>query len=193
MSPTFELKSEHRSMSIILDALEKAALEMQQRKNLDFLRLSQIVEFLWIYNDGCHHEKEEQFLFPAMLECGSQWTADTICSLSEEHASLREHLRGIENKLREYQQGQRYIQVGQTSFILEYIKLQKKHIEIENTLLFPLSEKILSPFRQESMLLSFKNLEGNKVDHVKHLEFFILLSNLYTESSAVEPTISFFY
>ena len=193
MSPSYELKCEHRTMAIILNALKKTASDLRRNRNIDFQRFSQITEFLMTYNDGCHHEKEEQFLFPALLEHGKSLTAGTIHQLTLQHRTFRDYLKEIDHRINESSQGRGITHDSLSAFILEYIAMQEKHIEIENSVLLPISDKILSLKQQETITLNFKFVQGQNVGHIKLEKFYILLTNLYTESLPVEPSGSYSY
>ena len=184
MNPSFDLKSEHDTMSIILAALKKTVSDIYENNYFDLFRVSQIIEFIRTYNDKCHHEKEEKILFPAILESGIPNSADTIHFLINEHEIARECIVDIETNLRDYLAGNTYALENLSSSINKYIFLEEKHIKTENNVLLPMADIVLNTKKQESISLEFRYIQDQKVGHNKHLEYYILLSKLHSEANA---------
>jgi hemerythrin-like domain-containing protein len=157
------------------------AWDIYKNKYVDLFRIGQIIEFLSTYLDHCHLEKEEKILFPAILECGIPWTIESINHLSSEHITLREKLREIDNRLTDYLSGRTLTLEKMASSLMNYISLAEKHISFENNVLFPFAEKVLSKKQQEAIYSEFKIIRDCKIGHNKHLEYYILLSKLYSE------------
>ena len=59
-----------------------------------------------------------------------------------------------------------------------YVNLLRSHIEKEDTILFPMSDKILSSTVQKELSDDFEKLEKNVIGEGKHEEFHILLEKL---------------
>jgi hemerythrin-like domain-containing protein len=60
--------------------------------------------------------------------------------------------------------------------------LEENHIKTENEVLLPLAVKYFDKQKQDSVTMKFKTVQTLEVSHLKHLEFYILLSKLYTEN-----------
>ena len=182
MNPVFDLKAEHDAMAIILMAMKKRAVDMRHNRQVDLFRIGQIIDFLRTYNDNCHHRKEENYLFPAILEYDIPWTEDTIYHLVNEHQTAHCYLNEIEEKLHNYLSGLAH-NFDELSFsMLQYIMLEENHIKTENEVLLPLAGKYFDKQKQDSVTIKFKTVQNSEVSHLKHLEFYILLSKLYTEN-----------
>jgi hemerythrin-like domain-containing protein len=182
MNPTFDLKREHDAMAIVLSAMKKLANDIRENNYVDLFRISQIIEFLRTYNDQSHHEKEETILFPAILECNIPWTIDTINILTNEHLIARHYLNEIDHNLHEHLEGHSQALESLASSMLNYITLEDNHIKIENNILLPLADRVFNKKKQETICLDFKHIQDHKVGHNKHLEYYILLTKLYSEN-----------
>lgn len=182
MNPIFDLKAEHDAMAIILFAMKKCAVEMRHNRQVDLFRIGQIIDFLRTYNDNCHHQKEEKYLFPAILEYDIPWTEDTIYHLVKEHQVAHGYLNDIEEKMHDFLSGrtQNFDELAHS--MLQYIMLEENHIKTENEVLLPLAEKYFDKQKKDSVTLKFKNIQNLQVGHLKHLEFYLLLSKLYAEN-----------
>jgi hemerythrin-like domain-containing protein len=188
MNPTIDLKGEHDAMAIILAAMKKRAVDIRKGNYVDLFRIGQIIEFLRTYNDHCHHEKEERILFPALLECDIPWTSDTIKHLVNEHYSARICLNEIEDELRNYLACHSRTLDCLSSSMIKYVELEENHIKIENEVMLPLSQKVLSIKTQETISLNFRKIQNHHILHSKNLEYYILLTKLYSETKVVYAT-----
>ncbi len=180
MNPIFDLRGEHEAMTIIISAMKKIASDIQINNSVDLFRIGQIIEFLRTFNHNCHHEKEEKILFPAILECNIPWTVDTIGHLVKEHSLLHKHLDEIEMHMHEYLAGQTLSLINIASDLTKYISLAENHINVENNILLPLAEKVLDKKKQEMIFIDFRLIQNTQVGHCKHLEYYILLTKLYS-------------
>jgi len=185
MNPTFDLKGEHDAMAIILAAMKKRANDIRKNNNVDLFRIGQIIDFLRTYNDHCHHEKEEKILFPALRECEINWTSDTINHLVNEHRLAHTFLNEIEDKLREYLVGHTHTLDSLSSSMIKYVVLEENHVKIENEVILPLSQKVLSSKTQETISFNFRKIQGHCIGHFKNLEYYILLTKFYSESKVI--------
>ena len=57
----------------VLRLLEQSARLLQLHESLPDGLQAWSVDFLRRFADGCHHDKEEQVLFPMLQECGIGW------------------------------------------------------------------------------------------------------------------------
>jgi len=69
-----------------------------------------------------------------------------------------------------------------STIMIHYITLEENHIKTENEILLPLVEKYFDKQKLMSVTMNFKNIQSQYVGHLKHLEFYILLTKLYAEN-----------
>jgi len=190
MNPTIDLKGEHAAFTIILGAMKKLAFDIRNNKVTGLLRIEQIIDFLHIYTDHCHYVKEEKSLFPALLAFDIPWIIKMINQLIKEHMTARGYIDELNDKLRGYLSGQKRSLESMSDCLIKFVTLEEYHIKTEENIVLPLCEKMLS--KQKLMMISsdFKTIQDNEVGHVKCIEYFKLLSNLYSEShSPVETSL----
>jgi hemerythrin-like domain-containing protein len=188
MNLTIDLKGEHDAMAIILAAMKKRATDIRKNNFVDLFRIGQIIDFLRTFNDHCHHEKEEKILFPALLECDIPWTSDSINHLVNEHLLAHTCLNEIEDKLREYIAGHARTLDSLSSSMINYIELEENHIKIENEVMLPLTQKVLNIKTQETISMNFRKIQDHHIGHPKNLEYYLLLTKLYSETKVVYAT-----
>jgi hypothetical protein len=59
-----ELKNDHRVIQQVVAGMSAVAELLDSGKQVDPSVLADLVRFLRVFADQCHHEKEEQHLFP---------------------------------------------------------------------------------------------------------------------------------
>ena len=182
MNPKIDLIGEHDASMIVLSAMKKLASDIRENKHFDLYRIAQIIEFLRTYIDHCHHDKEELILFPNLVETDVPWVVDTIHLLMDEHIIARGYVNAMDTSLREYVNGHTYSIESLASNMVNYITLAENHMKIENQALLPLTDRFFNRTKLESISLDFKHIQEREIDHYKHLEFYILLRKLYTET-----------
>ena len=100
--------------------------------------VEKLIAFFREYSDKYHHHKEEQLLFPEILENPDFIHSDMIEELEEHHDMFRDTLAQVVESLE-------VTDYAKTQELLEkYIRHLSDHIAIENNELFSLVEDLLS-------------------------------------------------
>ena len=63
---TGDLMHEHKAIMKALDIIEQMDQRVRNDKKIDIKDIGEIIEFLKVFADKCHHGKEEVYLFPAL-------------------------------------------------------------------------------------------------------------------------------
>ena len=61
-----ELKNDHRVIQQVVAGMSAVAELLDSGKQVDPSVLADLVQFLRVFADHCHHEREEQYLFPLL-------------------------------------------------------------------------------------------------------------------------------
>lgn len=161
-----------KSILIALSVIEKMCVNVQNNnKQTDYKDIEDIIGFLQVLADKCHHVKEEDFLFPALEKVGIKKENGPIGVMLSQHKQGHELIKQMQesvvNKI-----------INRNAFVdtaSSYVNLLRNHIEKEDTLLFPLSDTKLSASKQKELLKNFENLEKNVIGEGKYEELYILL------------------
>lgn len=102
--PTHLLRHEHRVIEQGLRALDGMCLRLKAGDEIPAEALSKALEFVQNYVDRHHHFREEEYLFPALKQCGFE-EGGALPFLLEEHAHERELLAELEFAIEEYRYG----------------------------------------------------------------------------------------
>jgi hemerythrin-like domain-containing protein len=160
-SPTRQLADEHEYVLLVAGAMEAEADRIQRTGTVDTVRVAQMVEFTRNFTDGDHHTKEEDLLFP-LLEERSPAAGGTISVLLSEHQAARACIRAIDVALRDVSGLDDERAVVARTVIVENLRLYAfllpLHIGKEDTVLFGLTDELLSVQEQELLAKDFARL-----------------------------------
>jgi hemerythrin-like domain-containing protein len=164
------------SVALVLDRLE-AGHEATREE------LHEIVEFLSVFGDQCHHSKEDDYLFPLLVTRGVPARGCPLGALQKEHEKGRALVSQLSDAVDAYTSsgGQRREALIETLRAL--VELYPNHIWKERYLLFPLTEKILSPEDQERLSQEFEKVES-RIGPDVHRRFEGLASKLSREAES---------
>jgi len=139
------LMNEHRTIERVLDALVGFSEDAVRRGATEKEELGRFVTFVREFADACHHGKEEDILFAAMVEAGFPRNGGPIAVMLHEHDQGRA-LVGI-LKARAEQAGpwsdpdrQEIAEVSRG-----YSQMLHAHIHKEDAVLYPMAEQHLAP------------------------------------------------
>ncbi len=160
-SPTRQLADEHEYVRLVVGAMEAEAAYVERTGNIHAGRVAQMVDFTRNFTDGDHHAKEEDLLFP-LLEERSASAGGTISVLLSEHQAARDYIRAIDKALPEAAGSDPERAAEACAVVAENLKLYAYllplHIGKEDTVLFPLTERLLSVREQEMLGEEFARL-----------------------------------
>ena len=178
MKSTNELRDEHRGIEVMLDILNGAAEKIAAGDKADFGHLGDMMEFLTVFADKCHHGKEEDFLFPALEEAGIPNEGGPIGVMLSEHVRGREHIARMKEAVEAMKSGDK----GGAALFVEhargYTGLLRQHIQKEDGVLFVMAEQRLNAAKDEELFREFAKLEEERIGPGKHDEFHAMLDRL---------------
>lgn len=150
-----DLKNEHEGVLLGLEILEKMIGKMDSGANLESSDLADMVNFLKLFADKCHHGKEEGLLFPAMEKYGIPNAGGPIGQMLTEHTRGRAYLAGMTGAIEKAPVNSRLFIENATG----YITLMRDHIAKENTILFPLGDRVIPSDVQSQLIEDFEKHE----------------------------------
>jgi len=139
-----ELKAEHEAVLLTIRILEQITGKLEGGQDIDLNHLDQILEFLQVFVDKCHHGKEEKVLFPAMVEAGIPGEGGPIGAMLHEHKQGRSFVQGLRSGIEEYRAGKDGAIVKIAENARNYGRLLVAHIDKENNVLYVMAERVLS-------------------------------------------------
>lgn len=184
MDPTDILRKEHGIIRKMAGAAETTARSMRRRDALPAQRIAKFHDFFSNFADRCHHAKEEDELFPAMREQGVDSTIIEL--MIKQHEEGRILLSGIERELKSQEQGRRAdeAQVALAVYLDQYASLMDRHIETENSVLWPQASQALSAPQKARLIEAFQRIETKELGEGFHEKYHGLAMDILGSSKA---------
>jgi hemerythrin-like domain-containing protein len=167
-----DLKHEHEAILFTIKVMERMSSLIEGGQLTDPGDPLSLVAFLKEFADKCHHGKEEGILFPALEKAGIAREGGPIGVMLAEHAQGRDRIKGMEAALKA--KGG----IDASAFAREaggYAALLKAHIEKENTVLFPMGERVLDAGSLERIYSEFEEHEEKVIGAGRHQELHAML------------------
>ena len=171
MKATQQLKDEHEGIKIMLNIIEKISLDLKNGKGLDLDHYEKIIDFIKGFADKCHHGKEEDILFPAMVNHGIPGEGGPIAVMLHEHQLGRDFIKSLSTAFEDFKGGNKDAIKSMISNSMGYVDLLRNHIEKENNILFMMADKVLNDSEQSKIFDAFEKLEVEKIGMGKHEEY----------------------
>ncbi|HKL26873.1 MAG TPA: hemerythrin domain-containing protein [Desulfuromonadales bacterium] len=151
---------EHQLILRMIDLVEKNTELVEQGRFSDWQFYLDAVDFIRNYADRFHHAKEEDVLFIELIKNGMPEKQSPIEAMHMEHDQGRAHVRAMEQAAQKALQGD----AQQAAAIIEhargYAALLRGHIEKEDTILYPLAERILPKAVRPRMQQAYTEAEA---------------------------------
>jgi len=177
MKATQQLKDEHEGVKIMLNILEQVCQELEAGESLNKEHFDGILEFLRVFVDKCHHGKEEDLLFPALIAVGVP-KEGPIAVMLHEHELGRRYVKAMSEAYATYLAADKPTRKDIIQNGHGYISLLRDHIERENNVLFVMADSCLSEKRQDELFEGFEKIEEERIGVGKHEQFHGLLEKL---------------
>lgn len=150
-----DLMHEHEGVLFGLTILEKMAAMVKAAKKVETSDIGEMVNFFRLFADKCHHGKEENLMFPAMERAGIPNDGGPIGQMLLEHNEGRKHIAEMAASI----EGGTLKEDKFTQAAESYIGLMRAHINKENTILFPMGDKMIPTDEQKLLLEQFEEFE----------------------------------
>jgi hemerythrin-like domain-containing protein len=129
---------EHQYILRAVDLIGELARRVAEGNDVDERDIESLLQFLRVYGDDHHQEKEESILFPALLKVSHAEEHGCLCQITFEHNQQRSLLEGIEDALRSHK-GQDFVYYAK-----RLDEIVRSHIQTEDEEVFKRMDAILS-------------------------------------------------
>ncbi len=172
-----ELKHDHHVIQQVVAGMSAVAELLDSGQQVDASVLADLVQFLRVFADQCHHEKEEQHLFPLLATKANVSTMHELESLEREHRSAKQLVGQLAKVTAVYVHNPGAVRYRVIDLLQQLVELYPAHIWKEDFLLFPLAQQNLSPAEQRNLEEKFANVEREVGEDV-HAAFEMLAKKL---------------
>mgnify|MGYP000956934531 FL=1 len=171
---TQNLENDHVHILRLIEVMER----ITESADPDAEHLELIVKVIREFADGLHHAKEEQLLFPLMVQKGFSNESGPVAVMLHDHAEGRNFVKGMAENISRYQQGDLSALKAVYENMLGYANLLKNHIGKENNVLFRMADKAFTSAEQESLLLDFSKVESSQENGRSKNDYVTLIDTL---------------
>ncbi len=185
MKPTDILKDEHRSIERMLILLENAASRLHRGEDVHPDVFRNGIRFIREFADGCHHQKEEKLLFPAMVQKGFSQESGPIGVMLHEHDLGRQEVAAMNAALERFAKGDPAGRPALVKHTQSFIGLLRSHIMKEDNILFAMADQHLSTDEAAALLKDFQAEEAKSAACSTKQQLIELLANM--EKDEVAP------
>lgn len=169
MESIVKLLEEHRLIEKGLDVLE-SILSQKIDKN----KLEDMLKFLKVFIDKCHHGKEENFLFPRLEERGLNLRAGPIAVMLSEHEQMRNMIAQIEKEVEKPESDEEKVK----RIAEDYVQALRMHKLKEESVLFKIAEQILDENDDKELSELFEKFEEEEIGKGVHEKFHKMIEEL---------------
>ncbi len=162
------LMHEHEIILKAVDGLDRMSAALRNGRRVEPAALREAVEFMRAFADTCHHAKEEDLLFPAMVAAGLPAEAGPIAVMKSEHAGARACIASLAAAIDAYQGGDPAGAARVVAAIDCIENLYPQHIAKENNILYPIAEARLGAGELDAMARQFDAIEKAQGKEAHH-------------------------
>jgi hemerythrin-like domain-containing protein len=175
------LMEEHRIIERVLSALERATNRLGKGQDVYLRFFTGTTVFIKKFADGCHHQKEEGILFPALIANGLSKESGPVAVMLAEHEEGRHLTQKMRQALERLQSSDEVARNELVQNAQGYIKLLRQHIYKEDNILFPMADKVIPADQQQQILDAFKLFERDETGEDFHEKYLGLAARLEQE------------
>lgn len=156
MMPVGPLMIEHRLIERMISVMQKHIKEVASPTEIDLSIIAQGVDFLRTYADRCHHGKEEDLLFKALVSKPlSDEHKRILRELMEEHTIARAYVKALDAARAQALQGDSSAYREIVEQVEKIAALYPAHIEKEDKYFFVPIMSYFEQIEQDEMLKQF--------------------------------------
>lgn len=181
MKATDILVEEHNVIQRVLAALETATLRLEQGQSLRPEFFLDAAEFVKGFADGCHHKKEEDVLFQAMVSHGLPRREGPIGVMLAEHEQGRSYIRALREAAQKLRAGDESAHRDVVLNARGYVALLREHIDKENGVLFPMADQVIPTSQHDRVAEDFERVEHEETGAGVHEKYLALAERLEAE------------
>ncbi|MBP7392766.1 MAG: ATP-binding cassette domain-containing protein [Zoogloea sp.] len=136
------IKDEHRNLWRLAITLDQVIGEMERDQKAEPAFIGSVLDYFEHFMDGCHHKKEDDYLFRILLQ-RSDKAGPLLDRLQAEHRNGPQNLEALRRQLADTAAGRSSVNELAEALRL-YLNDQKAHIRSEEKDIYPLASEMLT-------------------------------------------------
>ena len=163
MKTTDNLEREHEWIEHMANSLEALIARTKADERLP----EEAQELLFLFEtfaDGRHQDKEEQVLFPELLDVATEPDRASLGQLLKDHECERRYMAGMRLNLLGAVHGEPGCVRAFVKEAGEYMDLHRAHMMREEQILLPMAKRLLTREADARVVLGFERIDGGADD-----------------------------
>ena len=177
------IKSEHKNLGAVLYSLEKLIEEIDSGKQPDFAIFHGLFTYIDRFLDRFHHPKENDYLFPKVLERAPQ-SKELIAELGRQHGEGEILFIEVLKALSAYEFSGDSEYAHFRKLVLEYAQFERDHAFKEEREVLPLAKEVLRAEDWQAIDNAFEENEDPMFGNKWSSEFSSMFKKLVSELPA---------
>ena len=167
------LRAEHEAILAALNILDTFTQQVSADQTVECEDIDALLALFNEFADKCHHGKEEDLLFPALVKAGLTAGAGPLAVMLSEHEQGRRLVREMTEAAHPPLNLLDFFDAARA-----YSQALRSHIERENTVLFPMAEEVLTQTQLDTLADAFEEHEIRLIGRGRHEELHALIKRL---------------
>lgn len=182
-----QMTIEHRHIEAVVKSLRDAAAALDRRQRLNVQKLRIVVEFLQIYADQRHHQREETIFFPVLVKRGVPPQGCPIGGLNHEHEKGRTLVSALDEWITFYEQQRPGAEIELQRTLQAIADLYRKHLWMEDAMVFPMAKRLITAADNRELKKQFADLDRKiGLETIQRLEEFAGSFSMQTGVTALD-------
>jgi hemerythrin-like domain-containing protein len=156
---TEALEREHKIIQKVVAVMAQLVAQLELHHTVNGNVLRDLLQFMRVFSEQCHHGKEESYFFPYLENKGVPSTGCPLAALKGEHGKSRQLLDDLNSAAAAYIANAENGRLPLIDVLQSLVALYPAHMWKEDYLLFPMADKILGETDQELLLRQFDMAE----------------------------------
>lgn len=181
------IREEHRALSAVTQSFRILARDVRDRGHVpDYELFTMILDYIEGFSDRLHHPKEDEYLFAALRRrgVGAPEALEVLEVLERDHARGDELTHDLRFLLARCRVGGAAALEGFAAAVEEYVEFYWRHMRLEEDVILPLAERILTEADWEPIDAAFRANEDPLFGDRPRAEFRKLLQLIVNRAPA---------
>lgn len=178
MQATGILKHEHQAILLVIAAVEKEVAFIEQTGKIHAQTVREMADFFKNFVDRCHHAKEEKHLFAMLHERGMSREAGPLAVMLHEDEQGRACVRAVAEAVAGKGAPDAAAIRKAKENLAAYAQLLRAHIDKEDTVLYPMADRLLKSADQKALAQAFDKVESEELGAGVHEKYHAWIEKL---------------
>ncbi|MBI2844355.1 MAG: hemerythrin domain-containing protein [Armatimonadetes bacterium] len=183
MQATDVLRHEHEAINCVLDSLERASKALRDGKDVPAWMFTEGLDFIRTFADKCHHGKEQDRLFPLLIERGLPSDGGPVQVMLIEHDQGRAYVREAVAQCEKWVNGDKDAGLKMADALQNFIDLLREHIDKENNILYPMGDMHITQEDDQRLIRQFDEFEETQMGPGVHEKYHAMIDKLDEETA----------